>query len=401
MAASVTQVTANSHSQHALGLASAFELFNQLSTRLAQSYGELEGTVSRLNAELACARQQRIEETMERERISIRMAHLLDVFPAGVIVLNGRGEITEANPAARALLGESITGSLWRDVVARAFRNTPDGTAEQVLRDGRRVDIQLSPLGSEPGQILLLQDVTEKVFLQEQLRRHERLRSMGELSARLAHQVRTPLAAARLYVSRLDQKQLSDEHRLRVAGKLNASLRQLEQLVNDMLSFARGGRAGAETVALEGLVTEAAQSLDPLLESWQATLAINMAPGLTLQGDRQALLGVLQNLITNAVQAGAPGQQVRLEVRDESDTVVMEIIDSGRGMPGSEQARIFEPFFTTRSQGTGLGLSVVRNTIDAHRGTIEIDSVENHGTTFRIRLPRAGCGMPVAGAQEQ
>lgn len=161
------------------GLEQAFALFDQISTQLSQSYNLLEARVTELKGELAVVSAQRMAELAEKERLANRLQNLLDLLPGGVIVIDGAGRVREANPAARELLGEPLDGELWRHVIARSFAPREDDGHEVSLRDGRRLSIATRSLDAEPGQLVLLNDLTETRHLQDQLARHQRLSSLG------------------------------------------------------------------------------------------------------------------------------------------------------------------------------------------------------------------------------
>ena len=142
---------------------------------------------------------QRMQELAEKERLANRLQSLLDLLPGGVIVIDGQGVVREANPVARNLLGQPLVGMLWRQVIARNFAPREDDGHEISLKDGRRLSIATRSLHAEPGQLVLLTDLTETRRLQDQLSRHERLSALGRMVASLAHQIRTPLSAACCY----------------------------------------------------------------------------------------------------------------------------------------------------------------------------------------------------------
>ena len=372
-------------------LENAFQAFNQLSDHLSSSYQALEDRIHSLNQELASARSERLEQLQEKERLANRLSQLLTALPAGVIVIDGAGRIQESNRAAVDLLAEPLQGELWRDIIQRAFDG--DQGQDARLKDGRLVNITTCPLGEEPGQIVLLMDVTEHRALQDALERHKRLSAMGEVAAKLAHQVRTPLASAILYGSQLNRERLPEADRSQYVGKLMGRLRHLEHVVEDMLTFTRGGAGGQECMVLSDLLDELYQGVEAQLQQADCRLSVDdEAPGYTLQGNRDALQGVLQNLVTNAIQACGAGGRFHLAVRPVAvdqglPAVDLLFSDNGPGIPADVRERIFEPFFTTRSQGTGLGLAVVQAVIQAHGGTVWLESEPGAGTTFGLRLP--------------
>ena len=182
---------------------------------------------------------QRRHELEEKERLAQRLRNVLDLLPGGVIVIDGQGLVRDANPVALELLGEPLVGVNWRDVIVRSFAPRKDDGHEISLRNGRRLSIATRSLSGEPGQLVLLTDLTETRRLQDQLARHERLSSLGRMVASLAHQIRTPLSTALLYASHLEQGGLSEQQQQRFAGSLKARLHELEHQVRDMLVFAR------------------------------------------------------------------------------------------------------------------------------------------------------------------
>nr|BFE90467.1 hypothetical protein GCM10020185_10030 [Pseudomonas brassicacearum subsp. brassicacearum] len=247
-----------------LGLEQAFSLFNQMSSQLTDSYSLLEARVTELKGELAVVSAQRMQELAEKERLANRLQNLLDLLPGGVIVIDAHGRVREANPAACELLGLPLEGELWRHVIARCFAPREDDGHEVSLKDGRRLSISTRSLDAEPGQLVLLNDLTETRHLQDQLARHERLSSLGRMVASLAHQIRTPLSAALLYASHLTEQQLPMETQQRFAGRLKERLHELEHQVRDMLVFARGELPLTDRVTPQGLAAiTAGRGVDP------------------------------------------------------------------------------------------------------------------------------------------
>ena len=374
---------------NAQGLEEAFQTFNQLSEQLTASYQQLEARVAKLSSELAAARDARIKELSEKERLAKRLELLLNVLPGGIVVLDGEGIVNECNPAAEELLGQTLLGQSWSEIIQRAFAPRSDDGHEISLSDGRRVNISTCPLGSEPGQILLITDVTEMRRLQDRLSHQQRLAAMGETAASLAHQIRTPLASALLYASNLKRQHMSDGERLRVGEKIFSRLRHLEQLIKNMLLYARGVELDEEVFSAADLLLELKQILDTQLKATQTQFSWHdESRGMMLKGNHQMLLSGLVNLCVNAMQAMGTGGRLRI-FADSVDSGHLEfrIVDNGPGIPVDKQNEIFNPFFTTRKEGTGLGLPVVAAIAKAHKGSIQLESEAGCGCTFRLCLP--------------
>lgn len=370
-------------------LEEAFHTFNRLSGQLADSYHALESRVASLNEELAHANDQRFKELTEKERLANRLGALLTALPGGIVVLDQQGLVQEYNPVAADLLGEPLQGIPWQVVIKRAFAPRSDDGHDVSLIDGRRVNISTCPLGSEPGQILLITDVTEVRKLQDRLSQNQRLTAMGEMAASLAHQIRTPLSSAILYTSNLKRQQLSEQERQHSGEKIIARLRHLEHVVNDMLLYASGARAGGDEFRVNDLLKELLLSLETQLSG--ATVRLNVqdeTASARLTGNRQMLLSALINLVVNAMQAMRGDGCIAVTAsRVENGTLQLVVRDNGSGFSEHARRHAFEPFFTTRKEGTGLGLAVVAAIVSAHNGEIRLESEPGKGSVFTLQLP--------------
>ncbi|OUM06451.1 PAS domain-containing sensor histidine kinase [Pseudomonas syringae] len=384
--ASSVQIPYSPELESRQGLEQAFSLFNQMSAQLADSYGLLEARVTELKGELAHAGVQRLQELAEKERLANRLQNLLDLLPGGVIVIDGMGVVREANPAAIDLLGQPLLGMLWRHVISRCFAPREDDGHEVSLKDGRRLSIATRSLDAEPGQLVLLNDLTETRHLQEQLARHERLSSLGRMVASLAHQIRTPLSAAMIYASHLAEQELPVETQQRFALRLKDRLHELEHQVRDMLVFARGELPLTDRLTpgalFQALQNAAATHVQGVSVRWQC----DSIDG-ELLCNRDTLVGALLNLIENAVQASAGQTRLKIHAYGRGNTLRLCFSDNGSGMDGAALARIGEPFFTTKATGTGLGLAVVTAVSRAHQGGVHYRSRVGRGTCAIVSLP--------------
>ncbi len=317
-------------------LESSFEVFNRVSERLEASYLRLEDRVTQLHGELVAnvALDESQPAPQENHPESQYLRAILTALPAGIVVLDGSGRIQECNPAACELLGESLLGDVWSTVITRAFAPRSDDGHEISLKDGRRVSISTCPLGSEPGQVLLITDVTETRELQDNLSQHQRLMAMGEMAAGLAHQIRTPLASSLLFVSQLKNANLDAKNRANVAEKVMEQLRQLESLIADMLMFSRSGYGGDEEISVEAVLSELASSVSAICDQRNIKVLISHdGPTHLIQGNSRILSSALLNLVTNAIQAIGQEGTLHLHAHDGvSNTVEVCVIDDGAGI---------------------------------------------------------------------
>lgn len=374
-------------------LQDAFGAFNQLSAQLSESYQQLEVRVAGLTAALETEQDERIKELTEKERVASRLASLLHALPGGVVVIDDEGKVQEHNPAAELLLGQPLLGLPWSEIIQRAFAPRSDDGHDISLVDGRKVNISTCPLGSEPGQILLITDVTEIRYLQDRMGQQQRLAAMGKMAASLAHQIRTPLSSALLYVSNLKRQVLSDEDRFSLTEKMTSRLRHLEQLIEDMLMYSREGKVGEEFFTSQTLLDELYLALESQLELTHTRfVSVNDHRDLIIHGNRQMLLSALTNLAMNAMQAMKESTKtetgkIEVTISKNNNDVSISIKDNGPGIPFELQEQIFDPFYTTRTQGTGLGLAVVQAVAKAHDGDVELKSQPEQGSEFIVTIP--------------
>lgn len=371
------------------GLEQAFALFNQMSNQLSESYSLLEARVNELKGQLALVSAQRMQELAEKERLAHRLQSLLDLLPGGVIVIDGQGVVREANPVARALLGQPLVGMLWRQVIARNFAPREDDGHEISMRDGRRLSIATRSLHGEPGQLVLLTDLTETRRLQDQLSRHERLSALGRMVASLAHQIRTPLSAALLYASHLHEQVLSAEQQQRFAGRLKERLHELENQVRDMLIFARGELPLPDRLAPSALFDALRAAADAHVGDMAVRWQCDVRDG-ELLCNRDTLVGTVLNLIDNAIQAAGRDARLKIHLYRRGGQLRLCVSDNGPGMSQETLARLGEPFFTTKTTGTGLGLAVVKAVARAHQGQLLLQSRAGRGTCAIVSLPLQG-----------
>lgn len=364
-------------------LEQAFELFNETSVQLTQSYESLQQQVSDLQMQLA-------KSDREKRRVAERLSRLLSLLPAGVIALNEFNEITEMNPSAERILGADAMGRKWDVVVMNVFLTANDA-GQLMTHDEQAYQLSETSLDQALGKILLIQDVTAARQLQDHINRHQRLHSMGEMAASLAHQIRTPLASALLYVSQMNSEHLDDRNRERFVGKALNSLRHLEGLVKDMLQYAKGGKGSDQRIELTHLIGRVKIAVENKVAQSQSFVEFDsFMPGLAVTGDLDGLVTALENLINNAIDVVGSKAHIQISVNKIADSKVDIVVkDHGPGIEQSNLEKIFEPFYTSRAQGTGLGLAVVRAIAEAHNGQAWVKSIVGYGSSFGIRLPLA------------
>lgn len=265
-------------------------------------------------------------------------------------------------------------------------------------------DVYSSPIeiDNENGQILTLVDVTEATKAEAALRRTEALAAVGEAAAQLAHEIKNPLGSIRLGVEMLREHTTSEEAH-RTITLVERGIQHLNKLVVDVTQFSRHRQLDRSEVELHEIIDSSIDLVADRIQDKQTPIEKTYSTG-EVKGiwDSEQLREVFVNLFANAIDASEPQAPVKIstEVIEPGSTptpvgaastnrprVRVEVSDHGAGMDAKTLSRLFEPFFTTKKRGTGLGLSIVRQIIDLHGGSIDVQSERGKGTTFTIELP--------------
>ena len=378
--------TATDRTPDAARLEQAFDSFARASAALEGSYRALEQRVARLTEELAEANDEQARQAEQNARLCARLTELIEALPAGVVVVDADGIVEQSNATAGSMLGPATQGAAWRSLAAAAF--VLEDAGEAVLRDGRRVSVSQRELPGGAGRVILLADDSEARAMRELLDRHRRLSTLGEMAARLAHQVRTPLAAALLYASQLDAPQLPEHERRRFAARTVARLRDIDRTVQEMLVFARGGAPAADPVEVGELLDAALGSAEPELRPGVELRVTCVERRAAVAGSRTALAGALANLVVNAAQSLPVSGRIEVVAAAHADGwLEIAVDDDGPGFEPAVLERAFEPFHTTRPGGTGLGLAIVRSVVEAHGGSVHATASALGGARVVMRLP--------------
>ena len=366
-------------------------------------------SVALSNAELV----ETLRQTEWRFRTLFRAA------PDAVLTVLKSGRVREANDAVRDVFGldpANVVGRVLVDLIVEddrpkldaAIASAQGGTPtrlEVTLRreigggpeDPHRV-VALSasrlPEAEPPTVLLVGRDMTAEREMRVRLMESDRLAAVGELVAGVAHEVNNPLASISAFAQLLLRDgNLTDPQRDSLEV-IKAETIRASQVVKDLLAFARRSEPHREPLDLNLVITRTLRLRHYQLSTNEIqvdTLLSHELPSVV--GDARQLQQVCLNLVTNAIQAMAPtgGGRLRVVTRAEGTSVILEMTDTGPGIPAGVRARIFEPFFTTKpeGEGTGLGLSVSYGIVTAHRGAIEVAETSPNGTTFRITLPSA------------
>jgi two-component system NtrC family sensor kinase len=332
----------------------------------------------------------------EDERI-VRWNHALESFygvSRGEAIGRPLGEVFEAQfvEALRAARLEQPRGATLFKVPLNA-RSTPPGDERRILVNATAVPLQsLAGPGAVVGTILLIEDVTDRVRLEEQLQISEKMASIGLLAAGVAHEVNTPLTGISSFTQMLLDGADPTDPRTVLLEKIERQTFRAAKIVNGLLTLSRPGTPGGERQELDlnGVVTDVVSLLEHQFEVGRIKLRreLSEAPALVF-GIEHQLQQVFLNLFLNARDAMPRGGWLTVTTRVDGTRVVAQVADTGSGIPPEQLARIYDPFFTTKAigRGTGLGLSISYGIVNEHDGAIRCDSTVGHGTTFTLTLP--------------
>ncbi|EPS2527696.1 two-component system sensor histidine kinase AtoS [Escherichia coli] len=372
-------------------------LAQNIPTRLPQLPGEM-GQISQSVNNLA----QALRETRTLNDLIIENA------ADGVIAIDRQGDVTTMNPAA-----EVITGYQRHELVGQPYSMLFDNTqfyspvldtlehgtehvALEISFPGRDRTIELSVTtsrihnthGEMIGALVIFSDLTARKETQRRMAQAERLATLGELMAGVAHEVRNPLTAIRGYVQILRQ-QTSDPIHQEYLSVVLKEIDSINKVIQQLLEFSRPRHSQWQQVSLNALVEETLVLVQTAGVQARVDFISELDNELSpINADRELLKQVLLNILINAVQAISARGKIRIQTWQYSDSQqAISIEDNGCGIDLSLQKKIFDPFFTTKASGTGLGLALSQRIINAHQGDIRVASLPGYGATFTLILP--------------
>ena len=369
-----------------LPLEDAFLAFTQVSERLTASYQLLEQQVTSLSEELANANTDKRRHLAEKELLAEQLSSLLESLPGAVIVVDVAGYIVKANACAREWFTEALISQRWTLVKQQYLFNSYQLENEYSLENGRVIALSKTELNVQEGFVILLTDITKQRELHQQLEHKKKLAALGEFSAGIAHQIRTPLSSALLYASQLNLVGIEPVKQKKYTKRLLERLRHINTQVTDMLSFAHKGHFKKAVYNLQNISMQLANFYKPDIKRLSIE-SLSIPPNASVEISKTALFGAIDNLINNAFDAIDDDGHVTCLLRIENRCLIITVTDQGIGLSDAEINQVFEPFYTNKPKGTGLGLAVVREVVKAHGGEIICVSNPGLGTTFKMRLP--------------
>ena len=344
------------------------------------------------------------------ENMELYTDNVIRSMPAGLLTIDNERKIVSANTHALEYFGvpeQEMVGKTLRQLTAphdcplapllQEGREFIDQPMECLRRD--KVSIPLKVSGSHlrdrngalRGMVLILRDQREIRAMEEAVERSRRHAALGRMAAGIAHEVRNPLGTLRgfaQYFSRTDSK---DRNVRAYAELMIGEVDRLNRTVSALLQFSRSREPELQMIDLCSLVHRAAALIRADADTQRIRLHLELpAATLPLPADADLLQQVLLNLLQNSLAATPQGGHITICAETRQDRVLLQVRDSGRGLAPEEQSKIFDPFYTTRKEGTGLGLAVVQQIVEQHKGQIRVESEAGQGTCITLSLPRNG-----------
>jgi PAS domain S-box-containing protein len=372
-------------------------------------------------------------KAQELDRMRAFNENILESLDDGLLVLDLNDRIVRWNSALEQLYGvsrdeaagrpfEEVFDPLFVEAIRTARRDTPSGAtlsrmplAGRAARDGQTliVNAAVVPLraldsaaATIAGSIVILEDVTARVQLEEQLQISEKMASIGLLAAGVAHEVNTPLTGISSFTQMLLEGADPADPKTRLLEKIERQTFRAAKIVNGLLNLSRPAAAAVSERAPVDLNTVIAEVL-ALLEHQFAQHNVKVRRELCddpvmVLGLEHKLQQVFLNLFLNARDAMPKGGWLSISTRAEDGRVVACVSDTGSGIPNEYLSRIYDPFFTTKTlgQGTGLGLSITYGIVREHEGSIDCESGVGHGTSFILSFPPVRAERPVMAVQQ-
>ena len=407
------------HTDQVRLLSQAIDSFNCVSIKFGKHYQKLEARVKELKREMSKKNEALKANLKEKEEIKNHLHNILESLTVGTVVVDLKGRITTFNRSA-----ENITGLKSKEIVGRSFDEVIgigffqnlqlefDGLAG--IQDSKELEAEIShkgetlihvtlsisplttPLGEKVGIVVTLQDVTQMKRLEEQANRTSRLAAMGEMAAKIAHEIRNPLGSIQLFASTLTNDLEGASESKALAEHISSGVKSINNIISNLLLFIRPDqKTDFQIVDIHDSLKDSLFFSNHLIgsnESIEIVTSYASEP-LFVRGDPELLKQTYLNLILNAIQSMPNGGTLTISTRktngQEKKTHAAEIrfTDTGSGISKTDMPRVFDPFFTTKKRGTGLGLSIVHNIIKLHGGTIDINNSERNGITCIVTLP--------------
>ncbi len=371
----------------------AFSTFTQASKSLETYYKKLHERVRYLTKELEEKNLELKQAVLDLNESKDYLQAVLQSIGEAMIVTDQDEKIAMINSEAEKLFCIDAHNAIGKTFDELDFSIDNDGSSNPVMTvKGKRYDIILSrsivhdPEGLVRGHVILIKDITRLKELERQQERNFRLIAMGEMAAKIVHEIRSPLCSIELFSNMLS-KDLEGTPHTDMAKGISTGISSLNNILTNMLFFAKTQKPSFKDVRLDNAIGDSLKMITPLMEIRGIKLHKEIA-NEAVPGDIELMKQVFMNIFLNAVQAMPEGGLLKTIVHANCEFVKVEISDEGEGISDENIEKIFDPFFSTKDKGTGLGLTIANKIMHCHNGLIKVYNNKNKGCTFCLYFPK-------------
>jgi signal transduction histidine kinase len=377
--------------ENVVKLNEAFHSFTQASKSLESHYAKLSERVDYLTQELEEKNDQLNHAILEVRESKDYLQAVLQSISEAIIVLDQDEKISMINRASEELFSivSERAAAMRLEDLNYHINDSLSGTKLTV--NERTYDVILSrstvldPEGKIRGFVILIKDITRIKELERQQERNQRLIAMGEMAAKIVHEIRSPLCSIELFSNMLTDDLEGTAHSDMARG-ISTGIKSLNNILTNMLFFAKSQKPALKDIRLDLAIEDSIAMLTPLIEVRGVKIMRSLSKEV-VSGDTELLKQVFMNILMNAVQAMPEGGEIEISMASNDEYVSAFIVDEGEGIRPENVEKIFDPFFSTKDTGTGLGLAIAHKIMQCHDGLIRACRNDDKGSTFNLSFP--------------
>lgn len=375
-------------------LKEAFSSFLDASKSLENYFLALQERIDYLTKELERTNAELKKSLEEKERTNNFLKTILNSIDEAIIVLDREKRVLMVNEGARKLLNIIESNFVGKHFSEIGINIRKEGENQYLIRNEKQTPVIYSEYPvkkenrEENGLIVVMKDISKIKEMENHYERNKRLIAMGEMAAKIVHEIRSPLCSIELFASLLKEDNDLDKKNELVEGIIGG-IGSLNNILSNMLYFARERKVRARDVYLPSLIDEMIELFKPFLTKKKIKIKKKVEK-MNLFCDPDLMKQAIFNILQNAYYAVDYEGLIEVFLKKDGEYIVLSIKDNGHGISSDNLNRIFDPFYTTRDSGTGLGLAITLKIIEAHKGFIEVISEVGRGSEFKIFLPSQG-----------
>lgn len=387
-------------------LSSAFSTFSEASKKLELYYEQLQERINYLTLELEKKNALLKDALEETEKAKDYLNCVLQSIDEAIIVIDTKGDITMINKTAEDMLGVKYEDVLDKSFSSLNIKIKRDATDTILFAKDKKYNVLFSisdivdstSPGILRGQVIMLKDITRLKELEAGHERNKRLIAMGEMAAKIVHEIRSPLCSIELYASML-KNELENTPHINLAKGISSGIKSLNNILTNMLFFARPQKPVFRDTGIKRLIDETLNMLLPMVENRGIRILYDVPSDYTVSVDMELIKQVFLNIILNAISVSSEGKNIYISVRNEGEFIVVDVRDEGTGIREDDIEKIFDPFFTTKEKGTGLGLTIASKIMQSHNGFIKVKSELGKGSSFQLFFPVCQSNLKESGKE--